>query len=199
MNKQEFLERLRIALNGLPSEEIEQRLSFFDEMLDDRIEEGMSEQEAVKSVGSIEKIVIDIVDDIPLTKLAKERIKFKRRLKAWEITLIALGFPIWFSLLVALFAVVISLYAVLWCVIICLWAVFVSLVACALGGIFAGVLFAVKGNLPTGIAVFAASLVCAGISIFMLFASKAATKGLLILTKRLVLKLKGCFIKREEA
>ena len=199
MNKQEFLERLRASLNGLPSDDIEGRIAFYNEMLDDKIEEGMSEQEAVKSVGSIDEIVTCIVDDIPLTKLAKERIKPKKRLSAWEITLIVLGFPIWFSLLAALFAVVISLYAVLWCVIICLWAVFVSFIAAALGGIFAGVIFAAEGNLPTGAAMLGASLVCIGLSVFMFFGAKAATKGILILTKRLALKLKACFIKKGEA
>ena len=44
MNKQEFLAELRKGLSGLPQDDIEERLIFYDEMLEDRIEEGLSEE-----------------------------------------------------------------------------------------------------------------------------------------------------------
>ena len=44
MNKQEFLAGLRKGLSGLPQEDIEERLLFYSEMIDDRIEEGMEEE-----------------------------------------------------------------------------------------------------------------------------------------------------------
>ena len=47
MNKTEFLDALRHALGKLPSYEVEQSIAFYAEMIDDRIEDGMSEQEAV--------------------------------------------------------------------------------------------------------------------------------------------------------
>lgn len=47
MNKQEFLVKLRKGLSGLPKEDIEERLTFYSEMIDDRMEEGLSEEEAV--------------------------------------------------------------------------------------------------------------------------------------------------------
>jgi uncharacterized membrane protein len=199
VNKQEFLERLRASLNGLPSDDIEERIAFYNEMLDDKIEEGMSEQEAVKSVGSIEKIVIDIVDDIPLAKIAKERIKPKRQIKVWEIVLLALGSPIWLSLIIALIAVIFSVYVSLWSVIISLWSVFASLVACAVGGVVACAVFSVTGSVYTGVAMLSAGLVCAGLSIFMFYCCKLVTKGILFVTKKIVVWLKNCFIKKEEA
>ena len=69
-------------------------------MIADRMEDGLSEEDAVASVGSVEEIAAQIIADTPLSKLAKAYIKPKRRLTAWEIVLLALGFPIWFSLLV---------------------------------------------------------------------------------------------------
>ena len=48
MNKTEFLDALRHALGKLPSYEVEQSIAFYAEMIDDRIEDGMSEQEAVR-------------------------------------------------------------------------------------------------------------------------------------------------------
>ena len=37
MNKQEFLTQLRQGLSGLPQDDIEKRLTFYSEMIDDRI------------------------------------------------------------------------------------------------------------------------------------------------------------------
>ncbi len=87
MSKQEFLERLQNGLHGLPKEDIDERLMFYSEMIDDRAEEGLSEEQAVSAVGDVEEIVRQVIADTPLAKIAKERIKPKRRLKAWEITL----------------------------------------------------------------------------------------------------------------
>jgi len=199
MNKQEFLAQLRKGLSGLPQDDIEERLTFYSEMIEDRIEEGLSEEEAVSAVGSVDEIVTQVVAETPLTKIAKERIKPKRRLKAWEIVLLALGSPIWLSLGIAAFAVILSLYISLWAVIISLWAVFASLAACFIGGVLACVIFTVSGNGASGIAMLAAGIVCAGLSIFMFYGCKTATRGILILTKNFAIWIKNCFRRREEA
>ena len=198
MSKQEFIDKLRAKLSGLPKQELEERLNFYSEMIDDRMEEGHSEQEAVSEIGSVDEIAAQIVADIPLVKIAKEKIKPKRRLKAWEIMLLVLGSPIWLSLLIAAFAVILSLYASLWSVIISLWAVFGSLVCGAFGGIVAGIVFVLSGNGLTGIAMFGAGFLCAGLSIFLFFGCKAATKGTLLLTKKIALGIKNYFVKKDE-
>ena len=45
----------------------------------------------------------------------------------------------------------------------------------------------------------AAGMVCAGISILMFYGCKAATKGILILTKKFAVWLKSRWMKKEEA
>ncbi len=199
MNKQEFLERLRKGLSGLPQQDIEERVTFYSEMLDDRIEEGMSEAEAINAIGTVDTIITQTLADTPLTKLVKEKAKPKRALKAWEIVLLVLGSPIWLSLGIAVFAVILSLYASLWAVIISLWTVFGSFTGCAIGGVVAGIVIACSGNALSGIAMIAAAIVCAGLSIFIFYGCKAATKGCLILTKMIAVWVKDCFIKKEEA
>ncbi len=199
MSKQEFLVQLRKGLSGLPQDDIEERLTFYSEMIDDRMEEGFSAEEAVSAVGSVDEIVAQVVADIPLTKFAKERIKSKRRLNAGEIVLLALGSPIWLSLGVAVFAVILSLYISLLSVIISLWAVFASLAACSVGGVLACVIFIVGGNDASGIAMLAAGIVCAGLSIFMFYGCKIATMGVLMFTKKIAIWIKNCFIKKEAA
>ena len=85
MNKQEFLMRLREGLSGLPQNEIEERLTFYSEMIDDRIEEGLSEEQAIGEIGDIDEIISQIVADIPLAVLVKEKVKPSRKLRVWEI------------------------------------------------------------------------------------------------------------------
>ena len=54
MNKQQFLDELRKRLCGLSQDDIEEKLLFFEEMIDDRMEEGESEVEAVSAVGELD-------------------------------------------------------------------------------------------------------------------------------------------------
>ena len=199
MNKQEFLCELQAALNGLPHDNIKESILFYSEMIDDRTEDGMSEDEAVADIGSVDEVASQIIAEVPLLKIAKEKIKPKRKMKAWEIVLLCVGSPIWVSLLIAAFAVILSLYIALWSIIIALWAAFGAIVGGAVGGILGGVLFIVTGNVYSGITMIAAGLVLAGLSIFAFFGCKAATRGILVLTKKLALGLKGLFIRKEKA
>ena len=197
MTKQEFMANLRAKLSGLPTQDVEDRISFYCEMIDDRVEEGLSEEEAVSAIGSVDEIVSQIIADIPLAKIAREKIKPKRRLWAWEIVLLVLGAPIWLSLLIAAIAVILSLYAALWSVIISLWSVFGALCGVAIGCVVSGAVSAVLGNTVTGIALLGCAILCAGLSVFAFFGCRAATKGTLWLTKKMSLGIKKCFIGRE--
>ena len=77
MNKQEFLMKLRKALSGLPKDDIDERLTFYSEMIDDRMEDGIPEETAVCEIGTVDEIVAQIIADISLTKLVKEKISPK--------------------------------------------------------------------------------------------------------------------------
>lgn len=199
MNKQEFLAQLRKALSSLPPEDAEERLTFYSEMLDDRIEEGLSESEAVSAVGSVNAIAAQILAETPLTKLVKEKVKARRSPRVWEIVLIVLGSPIWLSLLIAALAIVLAVYVVIWSAAIVLWAIDMSLAACSLGSIAAAAFFAAQGHGLTGIAALSAVFCCAGLCIFLFFGCKAASKGILWLTQKIALGIKTLFAKKEAA
>ena len=199
MLKQEFLDALRQGLSGLPQADVEERLTFYGEMIDDRIEEGCAEEEAVAQAGTVEEIVSQTVADVPLTRIVKETIRPKRRMRAWEIVLLVVGFPLWFPLLVAAGAVMLSLYIVLWALVIVLWTIEVSLWACALASFAAAVVYFVNGHTPNGIAAFGAALIFAGLSLFLLFGCVAASKGAAKLAKKIVLGIKSLFIRKERA
>lgn len=195
MCKQEFLAQLRKGLSGLPRKDIEERLTFYSEMIEDQMEDGVSEEDAVSAAGSVDEIIAQIAAETP----PKERITSKRRLRVGEIVLLVLGSPLWLSLGVAALAVVLSLYVSLWAVIISLWSVFASFVGCSIGGAAACVIFTAGGNGASGIAMLAAGIVCAGLAVFTFYGCKAATKGTLILTKKMALWIKNCFKGKEAA
>lgn len=199
MNKQGFLDHIRKGISGLPQNEIEERIAFYGEMIDDRIDDGFSEEDAVADIGRPDEIIARIISEIPLTRLVKEKVGAKNNFKAWEIVLLAAGAPIWASLLIAAFAIVFSLYISAWSIIVSFWAGFGSLVGCTFGGIVAGVIFFATGKAVSGTALLSCGLVCAGLSIFAFYGCKAATDGILVLTKKAVFSLKKRFIKKEEA
>lgn len=197
MTKQEFLAELGRRLPGLSREEVEERQSFYREMIDDRMEEGFSEAEAVAQIGSVDAAAADIVGErAPVAVQAEDAPKRKR--KAWEIALLILGAPLWGSLLIAAAAVVFSGYVVLWALIVALWAVFVSFAVGGAVAIIDGIVYLAAGD-PQGLAILGAGLFCAGCAIFLFFACKAATVGAARLTKKLTLWIKKRCAKKEEA
>ena len=198
MTKQEFLSNLQNKLTGLPQEDIEERLMFYSEMIDDQMEDGLSEETVIEGLGSVDNIVDQIVSEIPIGKLVKEKMRTKRRLSAMEIILIILGSPLWLSLLIAAFAVLLSVYIVLWALIISLWVVELAFILCTLAGIALGIVWICTGKGMEGIALIGAGIVLAGLSVFLFFACKAASKGAIVLTKKIAKGIKSLFIRKEK-
>ena len=198
MNKSEFITSLQSKLCSLPEQDAQERIDFYIEMIDDRIEDGCSEEKAVAEMGSIEEIASKIIADIPLLRIATKKIKPKKQIEAWKIVLLVIGAPIWLSLAVSALAVILSLYVVLWSVIVSLWAIFGAVVACALNAA-ARVIFAFQGDTLAEFAMLGASIFCAGLSIFLFFGCNAATSGIILLTKKIALGIKKCFVKKEKA
>lgn len=178
MYKEEFLSRLQAGLAGLPREDVEERVTFYGEMIDDRMEEGLSQEDAVAQVGPVE----DVIDQIRAEFSQPQ--KEKRKLGWAEIVLLVLSAPVWLTLLLSLFAVVLSVYASVWAVVISLWAVDASLAGCSFGGVAAAVSFAIAGKWPGAVAVLGGGLVCAGLAVFLFFGCTAAVRGMVWLTKK---------------
>ncbi len=197
MDKAQFLDELKKRLAGLPQSDLEERLQFYGEMIDDRVEDGLTEAEAVAGIGSVDEIVAQIMEEIPLSRLVKEKVKRRRSLKVWEIVLLVLGAPVWLPLGIAAFAVCLSIYIVLWAVLISFWAVDLSFAVCTLSGLAAAVFCLFKGTLAAAGLPLGAAILRAGIAILLFFGCKALTKGLLYLTKKILLGIKSMFIGKE--
>ena len=199
MTKIEFIAALYEKLSGLPRDEVEERLEFYAEMIDERMEEGLSEEEAVAAAGSVDEIAAQILADVPLASLIREKVRPRRPLGAGVITLLILGFPLWLPLLAAAFAVVLAVYAAIWSVVIALWAVEVSLAASAAGLVIAGVVSAVGGSLPAAMVIWGTALICAGLAIFGFFGCKVVSCAMVCLTKKVGLGIKRMFMRKERS
>lgn len=142
MNKITFLTQLREQLAPLPEAEREKTLSFYEEGIADRIEEGMSEQQAVESLGSVEEIATEILLELPLATVISSQVKQSHQAakhkKLW-IVLAIIGFPIWFFLLLMLLGTIVSVYFSVWSVIASLVLVQASLLVAGLFGLISGI------------------------------------------------------------
>ena len=194
MTKQEFLNQLDRGLKGLPKEEIEQRIAFYEEIINDKIEEGLSEEGAVDSLGGVDRVIDAILAEIPLSVIVKRKIKPKKSLAAWEIILLAVGSPVWASILISLFAIAFSIYASIWAVVVSLWAVTFSFAVSALAGIIMLFVGITTGNAPMGFAMLGVVLFLGGLSVFACLGMICLTKWMAKLTVRIPTIIKRCFI-----
>ena len=198
MTKTEFLECLRRKISAFPLQEAEECISFYGEMIDDRMEEGLDEESAVLAVGSVEEIVAQMSVSAPREKYGQSRQKAQSRsLRVWEIVLLALGSPIWLALVASAAAVILSLYVCLWAVLVSCWAVFASLVGSAFGMLVMGIGLAAVGNAAVGGAAIGIALVCVGLSVFAFFGCRAASRGVLWLSYKPIACLKQRWNKKE--
>ena len=198
MRKQDFIKELRLNLSFLPKEEIEDRISFYSELTDDKIEEGVKEEDAIKSIGSIDEIINQIIDEMPLSKIAKDKIKQKRKLSGLEIALIIVGSPIWLSLLLSLIAVLFSLYIIGWSIVISIWAILISLIAVLVAGIVLTIISLFSNIYIVALSYLGATLVILGLTILMHYVCKIITRLYIKLTKLIVLSIKKKMLKRGE-
>ena len=199
MHKQEFLEKLRKGLKGVPAFELEERLAFYSEMIEDRMEEGLSEEEAVSAVGTVEDVSREILSGIPLRKMVKEKWRNKKAMSSGQILCLALGFPLWFSLLISAFCVVLSLFVSLWSVVISFFATIVSLWGGALCAVVACVFLLCTQKAVAALVLFSAAPVCVGLAILLHFGTKLTAKGVWWLMKKTALGTKRLFLRKEES
>ena len=96
--------KLAAALHSLPREERYRTLGYYDELIDDRMEDGQSEEDAVASLGEPQQVAREILgEEEPAPSTSRGR-------RVWLIVLLVLGFPLWGSLLLVAAIVLLCLY-----------------------------------------------------------------------------------------
>ncbi len=197
MNKQEFLEKIRNQLAGLSEDDIKKSIDYYTEMIEDRMEEGLTEEEAVKAMGKPEEVASQILMDTPFSKLVKVKVKPKKSLSILSIILIVLGSPVWLPLVAAFFIIILSVYIVLWSFVLVFYSVVLSLAAGGVSGLLASVMIMFNVDILCGVFTLGVAIVCAGLSVLLFFGSNQVVKGILFLSKKIALSIKSYFIKRR--
>lgn len=191
MNKQEFLRTLGQGLKNLPYAEQDKWIDFYGEMIDDRVEEGLSEEEAVAAIGSVEEIIQQI-----LSQTQPEVKKKKQQLKTWQLVMLIVGSPLWLALLVAVASVAFFLLVTAWVGVITFYAVAVGLVAVGVASVLLMLLYLYRGNPIVGLFYLGAGLLCVGLGIVWFIGTHYMTKGIVWLCKKLFTAL---FHRKEAA
>ena len=107
MTRDEFLAALTHRLGYLPYGEVKKTVDFYREAIADRMEDGMTEAEAVAALGSLDEIVREIEMNLPLSTVVKTRVDDARErarekketesggTRAFKILFLLLTCPIW--------------------------------------------------------------------------------------------------------
>ena len=201
MNKFDFLTQLRARLWALPEEDKQRSVDYYGEMIADRMEDGLSEEEAVAAIGDLDEIVQQILTETPrppaTVKKEEEQKKQKRKVSWWETLLLVLGFPVWGSLLITAAAVVFSVWISLWSVVIALYATAFALAVCAVGLPVAAFSLLWIHRYGDGAVLVGGALVCAGSAILVFLLSNLTAKGLAALTRMIWDGAIGIFKRKE--
>jgi len=196
MKKQEFLDRLKASLWAMPEADRQRSADYYAEMIDDRMEDGLTEEEAVAAIGDLDEIVKQILTESPRPpQVVKAAAPKRDNTKVWLIILLIVGSPVWVPLAASAAGTVLSVYISLWAVVISLYATFIALAIAAVGCVVGS--FFMVGGWAAVVVAWGAALLCAGLSILIYMLSDLAARGMVKLTKLCVQWVRSLFDRKE--
>ncbi len=196
MSRDAFIGELRHRMVGLPQEAVDRTVEYYSELIADSMEDGLSEEEAVSRLGSMDEIVANVVKDTPLPQIIQNRVQESRKKggSGWIVALLILGAPVWLPVLIAVLAVVFSLFVALWAVVISLWAAVAAVILAGFVAIVAGVVELCRLHLPQGLVLLGGGLVCLGLCALLYLLMKLVTVGTVKLCKWVWTGTKSLFV-----
>lgn len=192
MKKEMFLNNLRDRLSAYSSDETEQSIEYYSEMIDDRIEDGMNEDDVVASLGSVDDIANKIIDELSLSTLVKCKTKDKS-IPTWAIVLLVISSPLWLTLLLALFSAFFGIYIGIWGIAVGFWAATFGIFAGSLASLVSIIFFAFKGSVISSLGALGAGILLLGLGILFFLLTFYMSKGIVLLTKNIFLGIKKMF------
>jgi uncharacterized membrane protein len=218
MTKTEYISRLTELLSDLDQGYVSSSVQYYTEMIDDRIEDGLTEDEALNAIGSPEETAErirsestefdsnsssesdfePIQNNAPTTEA--ETITDKKQKKGLTVLawiLIILGFPVWGSILVGIISAVFSFFCALWAVVISAWAVSCALIGIGVYYIVYSIIAFITAGAGTGLFCLGTGILVTGISLFAIIGSKYLSKGVLYITKLIPCSIVKLFKERR--
>lgn len=102
MTKNEFLNRLKACLSKIPNDEQQKAIEYYSEIINDKIDEGKTEEQAVSEIGSPESVAQSVLEGYPDNETHNNARRKKRSVGA------IIGFSILIPFVILMFAVLVA-------------------------------------------------------------------------------------------
>lgn len=194
MKKAEFVELLRQELAVLPQGELDKHLNYFEELINDMMDDGMSEEEATARLGDpsqAAKQILESMPNPPKPTFRPEKANVKK-VSFWMALGLILSSPLWITLLAVGVAVIVTVVVVVLAVLAAVCAVVLALIVGGIGMIVASFL-TVGTSAATGAVMVGVGLLCVGLGILAGF----AVAGLVKLLRWAACKMKEAHARRK--
>lgn len=171
MTKKEFMDALSWQLKALPKKEKKSSLSYYEEMIGDRMEDGMSEEEAVAAAGTPEEAAEEIFKGLSLIDKARMTISKGGRTRnatKTEKVLFWFSLPILIPLVIAAVSIGLTLFIVSWALFISWCAVVAAFILGGIGAIVLGIADFVRGGIAGKLMLIGAGIACAGVGLALI-------------------------------
>lgn len=166
MSEKEYLKKLKRSLSPLKKKDRDSLLDFYKEMIEDKMENGKTEYEAVSELEPVETVAARTLDEYGIEK-NDPKTKSKTRLSPLAIVLIIVGSPLWIGLaagavgaavglLCGALAVVVSVVVACFCLTLCGPIIFVSGIVRLFTDVGSGLIAMGSGLVATAIGVIGA-------------------------------------------
>lgn len=144
MKRKEFNKRLRKNLKKVGKSEREEVVNYYNEMIDDRVESGKTEQEAIAELGSPEDLAKKTLnesnpDEVVSADNGKNNDK-NGSLKPLWIVLIIIGSPLWLGFAIGAAAIALGLLVGVIGLLVGFFAAGGGMILCGVGGVIYGII-----------------------------------------------------------
>lgn len=167
MTKTDFINSLKEKLYKIEAKDVDVTISYYSEMIDDYVDSGYSEEEAINKMGSIEQIISEYETSNQDVDKASNETKLYRNILLTNKVLIVLILLLLSPIIIAAFGVFISLVACFFAVLLSTWVVDISLAISSVYSLIMA-LFSISNNALSVIFYLGCMLVMGSVSILLI-------------------------------
>ena len=184
MTRADFISSLSARLSSIPEQERKKAVEWYSELIFDRMEEGMSEEDAVSGIGNTDEIAEEIISQYRQTAVAvptagddtgssgaaeKAKSSPDRGVNtALMIFAVVALSPIWLPLAATALSLALAALVLVWCLVITAGALLLSAAAVGVVGLVYGFWALFVINPAYGLLVLGTALIAAGLTLALI-------------------------------
>lgn len=187
MTKQEFLDELKYQLSGLASFDSRHLLKHYEQRIDENIESGMSEEEAVSSLGTVMQVANRAILKCSLKNIKEHRKNHRKHRSVGQWFIFILTSPLWISVQLAIALLVAAVFLLVWLLVAFAFCLTAAMALGSLIGTFISILTFVNASRTVAVGFEGACIIAFGLSVLLFVGSLALAKS----AKQLYKKMRG--------